>query len=146
MAFSNLNILYLDSESSVCVQRNKGIKEASSPWIFVCDDDIEVPDDYLYKLVEHIKNHPSASAVSGIVLERVREQWEGSYNISSAKELFLKYVFKLSIWVNILCKQDNFIVRGIKKHYARKGNHISKAGWPVVTDFQVIFLSPRYMD
>lgn len=143
--FSNLTILYLDAERSVCVQRNIGIRTARSPWIFICDDDIEVPPDYLDKLARHIEKHPSAGAVSGIVLERQHGKWERSYDISSAKELLLKYVFQLSIWGNIVCKQNNFIVRGIKKYYAGKGNHISKAGWPVVTDFSGdFFITPVY--
>lgn len=143
--FSNLAVLYLDAERSVCVQRNIGIRKARSPWIFICDDDIEVPDDYLYKLAGHIEKHPSAGAVSGIVMERQNGKWERSYDISSAKELFLKYIFQLSIWGNITCRQDNFIVRGIKNHYAGKGNHISKAGWPVVTDFSGdFFITPVY--
>lgn len=143
--FSNLTVLYLESERSVCVQRNTGIRTAGSPWIFICDDDIEVPPEYLYKLAQHIENHPSAGAVSGIVLERQHGEWERSYDISSAKELLLKYIFQLSIWGNIVCKQNNFIVRGIKKYYAGKGNHISKAGWPVVTDFSGdFFITPVY--
>src|SRR5678815_2469003 len=45
--FSNLDIQYMASEKSVCIQRNTGIRIARSPWIFLCDDDIEMPADYL---------------------------------------------------------------------------------------------------
>ena len=60
-------IKYLVSEKSVCIQRNSGINEATGEWIFLCDDDIEVPLDYLQKLFNHIHHHPEAGAVSGLV-------------------------------------------------------------------------------
>ena len=44
--FTNLAIRYMSSEKSVCIQRNTGIRMARSPWIFLCDDDIEIPVDY----------------------------------------------------------------------------------------------------
>ena len=68
-SFSNLYIEYKSSEKSVCIQRNIGIRAAKSEWIFLCDDDIEMPADYLLKLSEHIKAHPEAGAVSGLVLQ-----------------------------------------------------------------------------
>ena len=34
LAFTDLNITYLDSVKSVCIQRNKGISVAKSEWIF----------------------------------------------------------------------------------------------------------------
>src|SRR5882757_9167981 len=51
--FDNLTIQYILSEKSVCIQRNIGIKRTRSPWIFLCDDDIEMPVDYLQSLVRH---------------------------------------------------------------------------------------------
>jgi glycosyltransferase involved in cell wall biosynthesis len=145
LKFSNLKIIYLNSERSVCVQRNKGIKAASSPWIFLCDDDNEVPADYLYKLANHIEIHPDTGAVSGITLEQQQGEWKAAYDINSSKELFFKYIFQLSIWGNIVCKQNNFLIRSIKNYYSGKGNHISKAGWPVVTDFSGdFFITPIY--
>src|SRR5688572_31210837 len=54
----NFPIYYISSERSVCIQRNTGIRQAISEWIFLCDDDIEIPADYLQKLSTHISNHP----------------------------------------------------------------------------------------
>lgn len=143
--FSNLKIIYLSSESSVCVQRNKGIRAATSPWIFVCDDDIEVPADYLQKLADHIKTHPETGAVSGIVMEQEGGEWKSGYHITSAKELVFKYIFQLSIWGKVVCKQNNVLIRRITAYYLKKGNHISKSGWPVVTDFSGdFFITPVY--
>src|SRR5436190_22888196 len=50
----NFPIHYISSERSVCIQRNTGIRQAKSDWIFLCDDDIEVPTDYLAKITGHI--------------------------------------------------------------------------------------------
>jgi len=143
--FSNLKVIFLTSESSVCIQRNVGVRAATSPWIFICDDDIEVPNNYLYELMAHIRKHPEAGAVSGIISQREEEGWKNSYNLSSTKELLLKYVFRLSIWGEINCTQNNFLVKKIKKYYSAKGNHISKSGWPVITNFSgEFFTTPVY--
>src|ERR1700752_5286163 len=56
--FKNLKIQYVSSERSVCIQRNIGIQNSKSSWIFICDDDIEVPSDYLQKLTDHILQVP----------------------------------------------------------------------------------------
>lgn len=135
--FNGLKIHYLSSEKSVCIQRNKGIQMARGEWIFLCDDDIEVPPDYLQKVAAHVSSHPKAGAVSGLVMQREgdNEQWEANYDISSAFELIWSYIFRLSVWGEIRCNRNNALVRHITKYYQQKGNHISKAGWPVVTDF-----------
>src|SRR5882762_9095293 len=68
--FSRLPIRYIRSEKSVCIQRNTGIRIASSPWIFLCDDDIEIPPDYLQKLVDHIAVRQETGALSGLFLQK----------------------------------------------------------------------------
>jgi len=139
--FTSLNIIYLDSEKSVCIQRNKGIRIASSQWIFLCDDDIEVPPDYLKKLADHIAKHPEAGAVSGMVLQKKKMEWTATYPETSAFQLWWTYIFGLSIWGEI--KTDK--LKTIRDSYQRKGNHISKAGWPVITDFgKDYFTTPVY--
>jgi len=144
-AFNALNISYIRSEKSVCLQRNIGIQQASSPWIFLCDDDIEVPNDYLKKLTLHVETHPEAGAISGIVLERVHNEWQGSHPVKSTFELVWKFIFQLSLWGEITCNSNNFLIKRIKAYYDKKGNHISKAGWPVIIDFSGnYFISPVY--
>ena len=140
-----LNLHFLESERSVCIQRNKGINHANSPWIFLCDDDIEVPADYLQKLADHIKQHPEAGAVSGQVLQKEDNEWKATYPETSAFQLTWKYVFGLSIWGPVECKSKNAIIQKIKKHFSKKGNYISKAGWPVLTDLNgAYFTTPVY--
>jgi glycosyltransferase involved in cell wall biosynthesis len=133
-AFPDLAIKYIFSERSVCIQRNKGIVAALSEWIFLCDDDIEVPDDYLKKIEQHIKEHPEAGAVSGSILQKENNKWVAHYIERSAFKLFWRYFFQLGYWGTIECA-DNFFTRKIRKSYQREKNHLSKAGWPVLTHF-----------
>ena len=143
-AFKSFPIRYLDAQKSVCVQRNRGITIATSPWIFVCDDDIEVPADYLAKIDAHICQHPDVVAVSGLVSQLDKNTWMTSYPVHSIRDLLWKYIFKLSIWGPIQCR-ENFLSGRLKKYYQEKGNHISKAGWPVITDFNGdFFTTPVY--
>lgn len=129
----HLNINYLISPASVCMQRNIGILSATSSWIFICDDDMEVPADYLQKLVTHIASHPEAGAVTGRVLQREQGNWTDFYPVSSSAELIWKFIFQLGLWGEIRCKSKNILIKKIKAYYQRKGNHLSPAGWPVIT-------------
>jgi glycosyltransferase involved in cell wall biosynthesis len=143
--YKNLNVRYMEAAQSVCVQRNTGIREAGADWIFLCDDDIEVPAGYLRQLMDHILLHPEAGAVSGLVLQKENNRWQGGYPLRSSMELLWKFIFQLSIWGEIDCGNRNVFIRRIKSYYRRKGNHISKAGWPVITDFSGdYFVSPVY--
>lgn len=134
-AFTGLPIRYLRAEKSVCIQRNKGIQAAGGEWIFLCDDDIEMPADYLQKIADHVQKHPEAGAVSGLVMQWVDEEWKANYVIHSSLALVWSYIFQLSLWGEIRCRNNNFLVKKITRYYQRKGNHITRAGWPVVTDF-----------
>jgi glycosyltransferase involved in cell wall biosynthesis len=143
--FKNLNIIYIQSEKSVCVQRNIGIAKAKAPWVFLCDDDIEVPRDYLKKLTAHINQHAEAGAVSGLVLQKEENTWKAKYPVNSCLGLLKIFVFHSGIWGEINCKTNNFFLKKIKDYYKQKGNHISKAGWPVITDFTgEYFKTPVY--
>ena len=144
-SFDNLQIRYLRSERSVCIQRNLGIRHATAPWIFLCDDDLEVPGEYLFRLANHIKSNGNAGAVSGRVLQWENEKWDEQYPITSSLRLLWNYIFQLSMWGEIKCNPANPIIAIVKRYYIRKGNHISKAGWPVVTDFTgEYFKTPIY--
>lgn len=135
LAFAHWPVRYVMSEKSVCIQRNIGIAKAVSPWILLCDDDIELPPDYLQKLLAHAAAHPRAGAISGVWLEKTGEEWKASHPEKSARVLTWKYIFHLGIWGDIEGVGNNFFTSRIKAYYNRKGNHISKAGWPVLTQF-----------
>lgn len=143
--FKNLRIEYLNSEKSVCIQRNLGVKKATSSWIFLCDDDIEIPTDYLQKLACFVKLYPGTGAVSGTWLQLEKNEWRASYPEISAVGLIWKFIFQLSIWGEITCSANNMLINKIKNYYHKKGNHLSKAGWPVITDFSgEYFTTPVY--
>jgi glycosyltransferase involved in cell wall biosynthesis len=138
-------IKYLRSERSVCIQRNTGIGQATSGWILLCDDDVELPADYLEKLAAHTRRDPNIGAVSGLWLEKTNSEWKGNHPENSTLRLVWKFIFKLGIWGEIESSPGNFMLKRIKKHYSRKANHISKAGWPVITDFSGDhFITPVY--
>jgi glycosyltransferase involved in cell wall biosynthesis len=134
---------YLTAEKSVCAQRNRGIREATGTWIFLCDDDIEVPPDYLTTLMAHVAAHPEAGAVSGLILEEVGGRWVSQHPISSWPALLWSWIFHLGIWGEIRC--HGFPGDWLATHYRSRGNHISSAGWPVLTDFSApFFKTPVY--
>lgn len=121
-----LKVLYLRSEKSVCMQRNFGIQQAKSEWVFLCDDDIEVPKEYLPGLIEHISSHPHAGAVTGIVLQKEGEVWKSEYPLVTQSGLVMNQIFGLGMWGDIQ-------VRGMFAKRARSlGNRVTRAGWPVI--------------
>ncbi len=143
-AFGTLDILCMGSERSVCIQRNAGIAKARAAWIFLCDDDVEMPPDYLRKLSVHIHAHPEAGAVCGLFLQKEGNEWKGSYPVDSAGLLLWKWLFSLGFWGEIRCG-DGGITRRIRNYYLDKGNHISRSGWPVLVDFSgPFFITPVY--
>lgn len=144
-AFTNLPVRYIRSEKSVCIQRNTGIREAISPWIFLCDDDMEVPPDYLQKLTAFAAANPGAGAISGAWLERVGGEWKATHPERSTTVLTWKYIFGLSVWGEIELAGKGFLSSRLRNYYQRRGNHISKAGWPVITKFSGdYFVAPVY--
>lgn len=132
--FDKLNIRYLRSEKSVCIQRNTGIRQAETPWIFLCDDDVEVPEGYLRQLVDYAAGREAAGAVSGVFLEKEGEQWLGSHPVTSPGLLIWKFIFGLGFWGDIQCPRYNPVTRWIRNYYQSRGNHIARSGWPVLTD------------
>ncbi len=141
--FHALEIRYLESEASVCFQRNKGVRAANGSWIFLCDDDLEVPKDYISLLLHHVQQHPEAGAISGLVLQKDTGMWIEQFPIKSLFELWRRFIFQLSIWGEITNK--SIFAAPLKKYYAKRGNHLSKAGWPVLTNFSgEYFKTPVY--
>jgi glycosyltransferase involved in cell wall biosynthesis len=141
---NNFPIQYIASNrKSVCVQRNLGIHRARGPWILLCDDDMEVPANYLEKLAQHVHTHPEAGAVSGLWLEKSGKGWQSGYPVTTSLELVWRYVFQLSIWGEI--RVSGPLIDLIAKRYRRLGNHISRAGWPVIVDLSgQYFRTPIY--
>jgi len=157
--FPALRISYLVSTPSVCVQRNLGIRYArrgagpttqrqvqpgqqeGPELVFLCDDDMEVPPDYVGRLVGYLQDHPEVSAVSGLVIEPGQtEAAPSQYPVASLGELWFRFIFQLSLWGEITHLRASglrrVLYRLLERYYTRKGNDVSGAGWPVVTCFQ----------
>jgi glycosyltransferase involved in cell wall biosynthesis len=142
--FKNLSVRYLESPRSVCVQRNRGINAARGDWIFLCDDDIEVTVDYIGTLVEHATRHPEAGAITGVVVELENGRWTQAPPPVSARSLIWAYLFQLGIHGEIQAR--GIVTDRVAAYYRRKGNHISRAGRPVITSFaEPYFRTPVFM-
>ena len=138
-----LNIEYLESPPSVCAQRNLGVRRARSSWVFICDDDVEAPPQYLALLAAHLAAHPECGAVSGLFLEKGASGWIGQHPEESSLVVIWKFLFQLGLWGEIRCSDP--ISRIIKQRYHQKGNHIARSGWPVITDMRgPFFYTPVY--
>lgn len=138
--YPSLPISYLRSEASVCVQRNTGIRRVTSPLVFVCDDDMLAPPDYVAKLREYIINNPDVSAVSGLVIEPGQtKEHVSQYPVESVGQLFFHFVFQLSVWGEIDQLQPTGLKRipfaFLQRYYKWRNNGLSAAGWPEVTQF-----------
>ncbi len=142
--FDRLSVRYIESKrKSVCVQRNMGIRGARGAWVFLCDDDVEIPADYLEKLAAHACSHAEAGAVSGLWLEKEAAGWRSSFPVASARSLLWRHLFQLGIWGEIQARGP--LSDWIGDSYRRRGNHISRAGWPVIVDFSgSYFRTPIY--
>lgn len=146
--FPGLNIQCLPSKASVCIQRNLGISTATAPYIFLCDDDITLPENYVKILMEHIKNS-HAGAVSGLVLQKERGEWQYEYPPATFGRLFFAFVFQQSVWGDVDKMTVQFWQQPIhwliKRYYQHKNNSLSLAGWPLITEFQLpVFCTTVY--
>lgn len=136
---SSLHIELISSEPSVCKQRNLGIKNATSKYIFLCDDDIELPKNYLKDLYTFLENSPSYNIVTGEeYLLNDKKEWEPLIEKISHSNLWYKYLFGLSIWTDLSLPyyQSNMISRYISNKLIKQGNHVSAGGWPRICKFE----------
>lgn len=132
--FPRLNISYYRTARSVCAQRNFGILKASSSYIFLCDDDIEIPPLYVSTLIEHINKNPSVCAACGLEISPIQGILLSSNFIPiKTTTLLWNFFFQLGIWGDVekvtLASPLNFI----KRFYRIRSNTLTLAGWPLVT-------------
>ena len=137
----SLPITSLYSEASVCRQRNLGIRRVTSPLVFVCDDDIVVPPDYVATLRDYMIHHPDVAAVSGLVVEAGQTPAHLSqYPVESVGKLFFCFLFQLSVWGGIDHLQPSWLGRLpfalLRRYYTWRNNGLSAAGWPEITRFE----------
>lgn len=138
--FPSAPIRYFTSRPSVCVQRNLGIQMATSPYILLCDDDVEMPEDYLLKLTNYLATQEDAGIITGLFLQKDGDgKWAYQFrNVSFIKFLW-NFIFQLSCWGDFELVRTHFlttpILKGIKRWYAKRGNTYTLAGWPLLTHF-----------
>jgi glycosyltransferase involved in cell wall biosynthesis len=138
--FPRLNLKYYTSRPSVCAQRNVGIKIAEFPYVLLCDDDVEMPPDYLFKLCAFLSENLDAGIVTGLFLQKsIDGLWEYQYRNSSVVKCLWNFIFQLSCWGDFELIRTNFVtaplINMMKKWYAKRGNTYSIAGWPLLTVF-----------
>lgn len=134
----------IKSQPSVCIQRNIGIEASKGKYILLCDDDIELPSSYIKETTEFLENNPSEGVITGTWSQIHEGKWTTEYPIKSFGKLFYYWLFGLGIWSSLDSVKSPFIFRPIcrslETFYRRKGNYITKAGWPVNTQYN----SPVY--
>jgi glycosyltransferase involved in cell wall biosynthesis len=134
----------LHTRPSVCVQRNEGIRRATGDFVLLLDDDNLVDGDYIVRCLAFLKSHPDALIVSGLVIEKSKSGgWDFTPPGISRPRLAWNFVFQLSVWTDLGDTDENasdgFFPPSVRRHYQRRGNGLSKAGWPVLTRFSKPF-------
>jgi hypothetical protein len=146
--FRTLPMTVLSSTPSVCIQRNKGIEAARSEWIFLCDDDIELPADHFQLLADHVANHPGCAAVAGKLRQLESGVWVDQYPPRSFAGALYLFVFQLSVWGPIDGVKTNLLTRPLlawmNEWYRKRGNRESLAGWPLITQWQLPCFTTRF--
>ncbi len=136
------------AKASVCAQRNEGIRRATGDYVLVLDDDMSVGEDYIARCLAFFESHPAALVVSGLVVDQGRSGgWEYKWPPISFLRLVWNFVFQLSVWTDPDEIEKNVFnapfLRLVQRYYRRRGNGVSKAGWPVLTDFSRPFFRTR---
>lgn len=138
---------WVKAQPSVCAQRNLGIKSASSDWIFLCDDDIELAKDYLEKLAQYAQQKNSTGALAGLLLQKEKGEWVKNYPVRSFRDLFWRFVFQQSVWGDIQVRVPTLLGplhRLIVSFYARRGNSTTLGGWPLITQWNEPVIQTRF--
>jgi len=138
--FPKLHLRYFTSKPSVCAQRNIGIKKTTGTHIFICDDDMELPENYISFLAHYLSHNPNVGAVSGTILQKDKnDQWSKHFDRASALSLLWSFVFLTSVWMDLSFLKETgvkfLILKLLKKYYSKKGNSITAAGWPLLTNY-----------
>jgi len=146
--FRGLPLILLSSTPSVCIQRNRGIETATSDWIFLCDDDIELPGDHFQRLANHIAEHPGCGAAAGQWRQLENGVWVDRYPTRNFSTALYRFVFQLSVWGPIDGVKTNRLTRPLlawmDAWYRRRGNRESLAGWPLNTQWQRPSFNTRF--
>lgn len=146
--FPTLSLILMSSRPSVCIQRNKGIEAAKSEWIFLCDDDVELPRDHFQHLANHVAKHPGCGAVAGKLRQLEGGVWVDQYPPRRFSTVLFHFVFQLSIWGPVDGVKTNRFTRPVlarmNEWYRKRGNRESLAGWPLITQWRLPCFTTRF--
>ncbi|OGU70107.1 MAG: hypothetical protein A3H45_00980 [Ignavibacteria bacterium RIFCSPLOWO2_02_FULL_55_14] len=130
------------SAPSLSHQRNLGIQRAAEPFILLCDDDLEFPENYLEVLLTMMEEHPTVHVATGLCYERSPNgTWETSLPSAKLKNMMWSWFFQLGLWKSVertVVSSGAQTLEGMFRHtfetyYQKVGNSLSKGGWPLVT-------------
>lgn len=134
--FPTLNIFWENTNPHVCMQRNRGIEMARNDFVFICDDDIELHENYLHELKQYLVRNADCVAAAGKLLQQSNEGWVEQYSPRNAVEVLWRFIFQLPIWGDISVIRFNPFLKPIQRWYLKRGNHLSAAGWPVIVNWR----------
>lgn len=126
------------STPSVCKQRNIGIKAATGEYVLLCDDDIELPDNYLQELITYSQKNSAVKIITGAELQQNKE---GNWNEVQQKPNFFSLMYAVIFGLGIcsdlsfLQSSKNPLKKSIYNRFYKNNNSISKGGWPILTQF-----------
>ncbi|MCZ6655710.1 MAG: glycosyltransferase family A protein [Gammaproteobacteria bacterium] len=134
--FPDLPITVEPHYPSVCAQRNRGIALAAGDWVFLCDDDIDPPTDYIRGLLDHAALHPDEGAITGLVRQPGAAAGPRGLRIPRATEVLVAFLQQTSIWADEGLMRSNGLLAPIRAWYRRRGNTWTLAGWPLMTQVE----------
>jgi len=138
VAWGALEVRVLRTAGHLCRQRNQGVRAARGGLVLLCDDDVELPADYLDRLTHHLATHPSEGAVTGVLRDRNDAGDFGeTLPAPSMRRLLTASALQLSVFGDVegvpARRARPLVLRALKLWYRRRGNTWSLAGWPLFT-------------
>lgn len=132
--YPRLTIALFFSKPSVCQQRNLGINNARGEYIFLCDDDNELDEKYVELVYQTLIGNTQIQIASGIAFTKDdKEQWVENYPTGSNFSLAWRKFFQLGVWEDVNARPQ--LKTSVKAYYQKRGNDITKAGWPINTQW-----------
>ncbi|MBI3982830.1 MAG: glycosyltransferase family 2 protein [Gemmatimonadetes bacterium] len=133
-----LSLRSFHTAPSVCAQRNEAIRRAGGSHIFLCDDDIEPPPEYLRRLEAYLVHHCEVGAVTGVISEPdAAGHFSDPFPVPGLRQLVTSFVAQRTVWADVEATTGTAFtalpLALLKGWYRRRGNTWSLAGWPLVT-------------
>ena len=143
-----LRIQIYYTHPSVCYQRNFGIEKSVSKFILLLDDDIELSENYIATILRHFESNVNETICSGLIVEKRNDgHWHYCEKEKSMLGLCMAYIFGLSVGFDCYESKlsNHFMGKLMLNSFKRKGNSLSRAGWPIMIDYRGSFFeTPIY--